>query len=213
MTVTVKLYYWPGYCSLATHIVLNWLDVPFELEKAGLTVRKSAAFFAINPSRTVPVIQNGDEVLSQNTAILNYLADSHPEAQLNGDGSPWGRAIVNRWLGYVNSDVHKAFSPLHHPERLLGGDDAKTQASAQAKASIRGHFEIVDAALANHSWIAGARRSIADPYLFVLLRWGQLFEIETSDLAHLTGYFDRMASDPAVIKSLAEEKIGRRLVN
>src|SRR3546814_16142175 len=65
----------------------------------------------LNPAGAVPVLQDGDWVLTQNMAILNFLADSFPEAWLCGDGTPRGRAEVNRWLAFVNSDVHPAFNP------------------------------------------------------------------------------------------------------
>lgn len=207
----IKLYYWPGYCSLATHITLNWLRADFELEKVDLSTRQSQAFINLNPSSTVPVIVVGDWVLSQNVAILNYLADTHPDAKLNGDGSPESRAQVNRWLAYINSDVHKSFSPLHHPERIQG-DSAVIEATQQlARSNIRRHLEVFDKTLEHREWLLGAGRSIADPYLFVMLRWALLFKIDFSGMPHLTRYFDELCRDREVIRSLDEESSGKRL--
>lgn len=201
----MTLHYWPGYCSLATHIVLRWIGEPYQLKLAGARVRQSDAFKQINPSATVPVLVDDDGWgLSQNVAILNYLAESHPKAGLTGDDAR-SRAIVNRWLGYINSDVHKAFSPLMHPERLPGDLAAQQQALENAKTALRRHFEVLDIVLRQHPWIAGARRSVADPYLFVLTRWARDKGVELSNLDGLHAHFERFLRDADVQTALAEE--------
>src|SRR3546814_3497844 len=99
----MKLYYSPGACSLADHIVLEWIGKPYEAIRVSRDDRKSPEFLRLNPAGAVPVLQDGDWVLTQNMAVLNFLADSFPEARLGGDGTPRGRAEVNRWLAFVNS--------------------------------------------------------------------------------------------------------------
>lgn len=201
----VTLHYWPGYCSLATHIVLRWIGVPYQLKLAGFKARQSDAFKQINPSSTVPVLVDEDGwVLSQNVAILNYLAERHPRAGLTGEDAR-GRAIVNRWLGYINSDVHKAFSPLMHPERLPGDLAAQQQALENAKTVLRKHFEVIDQALRQHPWIAGERRSVADPYLFVLTRWARDKGVALEGLDGLQAHFEHFLQDKAVQTALEEE--------
>lgn len=201
----VTLHYWPGYCSLATHIVLRWIGAPYQLKLAGLRARQSDAFKHINPSSTVPVLVDEDGwVLSQNVAILNYLAERYPQAGLTGEDAR-GRAIVNRWLGYINSDVHKAFSPLMHPERLPGDSFAQQQALENARTVLRKHFEVIDQALCRHQWIAGERRSIADPYLFVLTRWARDKGVLLEGLDGLRSHFERFLQDEAVQTALEEE--------
>src|SRR3546814_2594699 len=108
----MKLYYSPISCSLADHIVLEWIGKPYEAIRVSRDDRMSPEFLRLNPAGAVPVLQDGDWVLTQNMAILNFLADSFTEAWLGGDGTPRGRAEVNRWLAFVNSDVHPAFKPL-----------------------------------------------------------------------------------------------------
>lgn len=202
------LHYWPGYCSLATHIVLRWIGVEFELVKAGLTRRQSIEFQALNPSSTVPVLVTDEGwTLSQNVAILNYLADRYPQVHLNGDDSLRGRAEVNRWLGYINSDVHKAFSPLMHPERIIGGETVAAATLSAAREALRRHFNILDQALSRSLWIAGDDRSIADPYLFVLTRWALATGVEIADLSTLAQHYQRMRADPGVVAALAAEQL------
>ena len=84
----MKLYTSPGACSLADHIALQWTGAPFEAQVVSREQRRQPDFLALNPDGAVPVLQNGDWVLTQNAAILNYIADKFPEAKLGGDGSP-----------------------------------------------------------------------------------------------------------------------------
>ena len=116
----MKLYTSPGACSLADHIALQWTGALFEAQVVSREQRRQPDFLALNPDGAVPVLQNGDWVLTQNAAILNYIADKFPEAKLGGDGSPESRAEVNRWLAFVNSDLHPAFKPIFGSTSYLG---------------------------------------------------------------------------------------------
>ena len=92
----MKLYYFPGACSLADHIVLEWIGAPYRAVEVDVAGRRSADYLALNPSGTVPLLVDGDFVLAQNVAILFYLAELNPRARLLGDGSLSGRADVLR---------------------------------------------------------------------------------------------------------------------
>lgn len=175
------------------------------MQLADHATRQSGGFKQLNPSSTVPVLVEADGwALCQNVAVLNYLAEQHPQAHLGGDDAR-GRAHVNRWLGYINSDVHKAFSPLMHPERLPGDQTAQGQALDNAKVTLRKHFRVLDQALREHAWIAGERPSIADPYLFVLTRWARAKGVDLSGLEGVAAHFDRMSADPEVQAAPLEE--------
>jgi glutathione S-transferase len=200
----MKLYYSPGACSLADHIALEWIGKPYEAVRVSREDRKSPAYLAINPSGAVPALEDGGWVLTQNSAVLNYLADVHPEARLGGDGSPRGRAEVNRWLGVVNSDIHPAFLPLFGSTAWLEDPALVDRSKDVARAKLRGLFERVDAQLAGRDWIAGAR-SIADPYLYVVLRWARAQGVDLSGLGDLERFFDAMQADPGVRRALEQE--------
>jgi glutathione S-transferase len=107
----MKLYTKPGACSTADHIALQWTGQPFEVQVMTAAQMKEPAYLAINPTGAVPAIVDGEFVLTQNAAIMGYIADRHPQAQLAGDGSPQQRAQAARWLSFVNSDLHPAFHP------------------------------------------------------------------------------------------------------
>lgn len=198
------LYTKPGACSLADHIVLHWVGAAFEARVVDSTMMKSAGFLALDPAGSVPVLTDGDWVLTQNAAILGYLADRFPEAGLGGDGSPRGRAEVNRWLATLNADLHPAFQPLFGATRYLEDADAIERTRRHAMATIRGLFERVDAQLAGRDYLVGTR-SIADPYLFVILRWARRLQLDLGGLDHLRAFEMRMAADNGVLEALAAE--------
>ncbi len=200
----MKLYYSPGACSLADHIVLEWIGKPYEAVQVTRDDRKQPAFLAINPAGAVPALEHDGWVLTQNSAILNYLADLHPESKLGGDGTAKSRAEVNKWVAFSNSDVHPAFHPIFGSTAYL--EDAalidKTKDAARAK--VRTLFERADAHLANNDWLAGSR-SVADPYLYVTYRWARANGVDISGLDHLAAFASRIESDTAVQKVLKEE--------
>lgn len=200
----MKLYYTPGTCALADHIVLEWIGQPFELERVSREARKSPDYLRINPAGAVPAFEDDGWILTQNAAILNYLADRFPEAKLGGDGSPRGRAEVNRWLAMANSDIHPSFLPMFGGLGWLEDEALVEQGKAAARTKLRTLFERVDAGLEGKDWIAGAR-SIADPYLYVTLRWAKAQDVDLSGLDRLQDYRARMEADPGVQRALAAE--------
>ena len=205
MGIPMKLYHMHGACSLADLIVLDWLRVSHEAIPMTLESIKSPEYLAINPGGSVPLLVHGDFSLTENVAILGYLADLHPDAQLAGDGSARERAEVMRWLGFLNSDVHKAFKPLFSPWRFLDERDRDDELARNARHHIRGYLERIDAQLDGRHWLTG-RRSVADPYLFVVLRWAAAKEVDLSGLANLAAFVARLNDDPEVRAALASEK-------
>ncbi len=200
----MKLYCMPGACSLADHIALEWTGQPYEIHKLSHDDLKTEDFLKVNPLGAVPALQLQDRVLTQNAAILNYLADSYPDAKLGGDGTPEGRAEVNRWLGFLNADVHPAFKPLFGGTAYLGDETVIEQTKDNAKQTLRGHFERADKQLDGKDWLAGTR-SIADPYLFVVTRWAKAMKIDLSGLGGLQRFFERMREDAGVKRALEDE--------
>ena len=200
----MKLYYTPGACSLADHIALEWSGLPYEAVRVSREERKSPAYLAINPAGAVPALQDGDWVLTQNAAILGYIADRAPQAALSGDGTPRSRAEVNRWLGVLNSDLHPAFKPLFGATKYLGDAGTIERTKADARTKLRTLFERIDRQLMGREWIAGVR-SIADPYLFVVTRWAKGSNVDLRGLDNLERHFRRMNEDAGVRRALAAE--------
>lgn len=200
----MKLYSKPGACSTADHIALQWTGGAFEVEVVDKDAMKTPAFLAINPVGAVPAVVDGDFVLTQNAAIMGYIADTHPQAGLAGDGSPRQRAEAARWLSFVNSDLHPAFAPLFAPGKFLADEGQKAALAATAHMRLRGLFEQANAQLADKPWLAGFR-SFADPYFYITLRWAAAAKVDLSGLEHLAAYKTRMDADAGVQAVLKAE--------
>ncbi len=201
----MKLYYTPGACSMSDHIALEWIGKPYIAQKMTKEGIKASEFLQLNPAGAVPVFEDNGWVLTQNAAILNYLADAYPEAKLGGDGTPKGRAEVNRWLAFFNADVHPSFHPLFGSTGYLG-DEAADKTKDAARKKLRGYFERADKQLQGREWIAGSR-SIADPYLFVVLRWAKAMKVDLSGLDNLAKFEQRMRADAGAQKVLKDEGV------
>ncbi len=200
----MKLYTKPGACSLTDHIVLEWIGKPFDVQVMTAAEMKEPAYLAINPSGAVPAITEGDWSMTQNAAILNYLADANPEAKLGGDGTPKARAEVNRWLSFFNADVHPAFHPIFGSTAFLEDAAVIDKTKDAAKKKLRGLFERANKQLEGKDWLTGTR-SIADPYLYVTLRWAGKTGVDLAGLDNLAAFEQRMAADAGVQRALRTE--------
>lgn len=200
----MKLYTKPGACSTADHIALQWTGQPYEVEVMTREALKTPAYLAINPAGSVPAIVDGEFKLTQNAAILGYIADSYPDALLAGDGSARQRAEATRWLAFANSDLHPAFSPLFNPAAFHPDESQHEAVRAAARKRLRGVFERADKQLEGRRWLAGFR-SFADPYLYVTLRWAGALNVDLSGLDNLAAFKQRMDADNGVQSVLRAE--------
>jgi glutathione S-transferase len=166
---------------------------------------RSPAYLARHAAGTVPMLEHGDFTLTQNVAILTYLADLHPEAGLLGDGTPRGRAEVMRWLGFLACDVDKAFLPIVKASHFLEEESLAGALAHRAHRHISRHLEMLDAQLSGRDWLTGTR-SVADPYLLVILRWAVGLDFGLYGLNHLMRFARRMEADPGVQAALLAEE-------
>ncbi|HNR92306.1 MAG TPA: glutathione S-transferase N-terminal domain-containing protein [Dokdonella sp.] len=200
----MKLYTKPGACSTADHIALQWTGQPFEVEVLTAATMKEPAYLAINPTGAVPAIVDGDFVLTQNAAIMGYIADTYPQAKLAGDGSPRQRAEANRWLSFVNSDLHPAFRPIFGPAAFLADEGQHDALKAAARKRLRALYEQAEKQLQGRDWLAGFR-SFADPYFYVTLRWAGFLGVDLSGLPNIAAFKARMEADIGVQEALKAE--------
>jgi glutathione S-transferase len=203
----MKLYYLPGACSMADHIVLEWIGKPYQAEAVAREALRSPEYLKINPTGMVPALVDDDGwVLTENVAILNYLMDRFPEARLGGEGSPRERAEVNRWLAFLNADVHPAFKPLFAAQRFSVDEAHHPSLHESARQRLRDLFERINAQLAGREWLTG-HRSVADAYLFVVSRWAKAKQINLQGLDHLDAFNKRMHADIGVKAAMQAEGI------
>lgn len=200
----MKLYSKPGACSTADHIALQWTGAPFEFVQVTGEMMKSPAYLAMNPSGTVPLLVDGDFALTQNAAVLGYIADAYPQAGLAGDGSARQRAEATRWLAFCNSDLHPAFKPLFSPGALIDDPAQYDALKACARKRLRKLYETADSQLQDRQWLAGFR-SYADPYLYITLRWATHLGVDLSGLDNLSAFIARMQADAGVQAALQAE--------
>ena len=189
----MKLYYSPAACSLATRISLHEAGIAADFERVDLKAKVTQHgddYRAINPAGSVPMLVLDDgEAITENVAVLDLLAQRAP--QLGVDG-PLGRTRLIETLSYLSTELHIAFKPFWH-----AGDD--TAAAAQAVATRL-------ACLENRMvgpYLFGAEFTVADAYLFAMLRWAKGFALPLSP--RMLEYFDRVAERGAVRRALAEE--------
>ena len=201
----MKLYYSPGACSLTDHIVLEWIGQPYEAIAVTREERKSPDYLAINPAGAVPALVDDDGwVLTQNSAILHYLSAKYPESRLFGDGSPRGAAEVDRWLAFVNADVHPSFWPFFGGLAWVDDNAMQDKGKAAAATKLRGLFARADQRLQDRDFIAGDR-SAADAYLFVVTRWAKAVGVDLAGLEALERHHQRMLADEGVRRALKAE--------
>lgn len=189
----MKLYYSPGACSQAAHIVLHEAGLEHSSEAVDLRAKQTAAgkdFFAINPKGSVPALDIGGEVLTENGAVLQYIGDkAGNESLLPGSGIERYRVI--EWLSYLGSDVHKSFGPLFNPA-------SSEEVKQTARDMVGKKFDFLEGKLDGQDYLSGSSMSVADPYLFAMLGWTGNFGIDLSKWRNLTAFRQRMEQRPSV---------------
>ncbi len=200
----MKLYYMAGACSLVPHTALEWTGVAYDAEAMKLADTKTPEYLALNPQGAVPLLVDGEFVLPQNVAILSYLDEKFPNANLFGSRTAEGRAMAMRWLTFLNGDVHKAFSPLFHLPAYVQDDKFKADMQAHAKSEILRMLAQANTRLETQEYLA-ENISVADVYLYVLLRWCKGLKIDYSELANLEPFYQRIGENAGVKAVLAQE--------
>jgi glutathione S-transferase len=199
----MRLYFSPGACSLSPHIVLREAGLSFELEQVDLPTKKTragVAYATINPKGAVPALQLDDgQVLTEGVAIVQYLADQKPEANLAPAAGTMERYRLQEWLNYIASELHKAFSPLF---RSTTPEDAKRE----IREGLRAKFEYVNRELGGKPFLLGDRFSVADAYLFTILTWAKFTAVDLSRFPALTAYYQRIKERPAVQAAIEVER-------
>ena len=199
----MKLYYSPGACSLAPHIVLQESGLAFDLVKADLKTHKLADdgsdYYPINSKGYVPLLElDSGERLSEGPAIVQYIADQVPAKKLAPANGTMARYRVQEWLNYITSELHKGIGGLFNPAMPEDGKAViRTRASARLK--------WVDEQLEGKQYVMGDEFSIADPYLFTVTSWTNHTGIDISGLKNLNAFQARMAARPAVQAALKAE--------
>lgn len=200
------LYIAPGACSLASHIAVHELDLPIQIEKVALRTPDSP-IHAINPLGRVPALQLDDGTLiTENSAILPYLADQVPGTPLFAPAGSAERAQIQSWLSYLAAEIHTAaFRPLNRPERYSADEVAHPGIRAQARSQLYKAFEHIDKHLQERQWLVGERYTLADAYLGVFASWLLRLGAPFDELRAVARVREQWAARPAVQRALRAE--------
>jgi glutathione S-transferase len=198
----MKLYYLTGACSLASNIALREAGLKFELVKVDRHTRKAADghdYNEINPKGYVPalVLDNG-ETLTENVAVLQYIADHSPASKLAPAAGTMERHRLVEWLAFVSSEIHKSFSPLFR-------EDATDATKQYTLANLTRRLDHLNRMLANKTFLMGEQFTVADCYLFTVLSWSPHVKLDLGKWPELKRYVDRIAARPHVIEALKSE--------
>jgi glutathione S-transferase len=198
----MKLYYTPGACSLAPHIVAREAGLPVTLEKVDLSKHLTEAgenFRAINPKGYVPAIALKDgSLLTEAAAIIQYLADLEPGAGLAPANGTTERYRLIEWLTFISSEIHKGFGPLWNPA-------TPEAVKAATKDRLATRFAYLDETLAKQPFLMGETFTIADAYLFTVVNSTNFHAVDISSFKHLSAFQARVASRPKVQEALVAE--------
>jgi len=198
----MKLYYSPGACSLSPHIVARETGIALTLEKVDMKSKKTEHgddFLAINPKGYVPALELDDrQLLTEGPAIVQYLADLHPEAGLAPANGTMARYRLQEILGYINSELHKSYSPLFNP-------NTTAEQRQEREDYLRKRYTLIEATLSRQAYLLGDQFSVADAYLFTVTNWSNFVKLDLSAFPHLMAFQARVAARPAVQAALHAE--------
>ena len=201
----LTLYYAPGACSMAAHIVLEETGEKYEAKKVDLAggEQRTDAYLKINPQGRVPAIRLDDgECLAENTAILPYLGKRFGL----WPADPKAEAKALSLIGFFAASVHPAHAHVGRPERYATDQSAHPNIKETGLKAFHGYLKQVDERLAGREWLSD-KFSVLDPYGLVFYTWGVRRELPMAELKNYTAFKDRMKARPAVQRVLDDEKI------
>jgi glutathione S-transferase len=204
----IVLYYSPGACSLAPHIALEELGVPYEAVRISTAEGKqrSPEYLRINPRGRVPALAVDGKVLVENVAILSFLGGGFPGKGL-WPAKTWDQAQALSMMAWLADTVHPAFAHLYRPERYVEGPACIDAVKAAGRRSFGDCLAEIDRLVAGKKWAVGGRFSVLDGYLLVFYRWGSRNGFPVGELAHYTALMQRVLARPAVKRVMADEGI------
>lgn len=206
-----RLYYSPGACSMAVHMVLEEIGQPYELARVNFAEAEQTkpGYLAVNPRGRVPALQTEHGVLTEATAIMSYLAQRHPEAGLLPE-DPWQLARAREWMAWLTSSVHaSSFASVFRPGRFCADEKAHEAIKAQGLATIEKQLADIEARLkANGGHAVGSGYTLVDAYLMVFYMWARRIGRDVrAEYPSWTALAEKVAARPAIRRMQEQEGI------
>jgi len=201
----LKFYYAPGTCALASHIALEEVGADYEAVRMDFANedQKAPEYLAINPKARVPSLVTDQGVLSETPALLLFIAQSYPAAQLAPLDDNFALAQAQAFNSYLCSTVHIAHAHLRRGHRWADDPAAIEAMKAKVPQSVGECFDLINREMIEGPWVLGEDYSICDPYLFTLTRWLESDGIDRATLGAVDAHYQRMMERPAVEKIVA----------
>lgn len=197
----LTLYLSQGACSMAAHIALREAGAEFSAVHIALREgeQHSKSYRKVNSHEKVPALRIGDQVLTENVAVLHWIARSFPEAGLISATTPEDEAQVISYLAWLTSEVHPAFGPLFHPESFADGKEAQRSVTNHARERVAQHFAEINDRLSSREWLFDTF-GVADGYLFAFAFWAhKVFRMKIANThPNLHAHYERMLARPSV---------------
>ncbi|HST00128.1 MAG TPA: glutathione transferase GstA [Usitatibacter sp.] len=198
----MKLYYSPGACSLSPHIVARELGLDVALEKVNTklhTYDGGTDYYKVNPKGYVPALEiSPGAVLTEGPAIVQYLADQKPGLGVVPAAGTMERYRQQEMLGYLNSEIHKTYSPLFNSA-------TPPEVADERRAYLQMRYKLIDEQLAGKQFLFGDKFTAADAYLFTLTTWAPHVKLDLSAFTNIAAFQERVAKRPAVQQAMKEE--------
>lgn len=198
----MKLYFTPGACSLSPHIVAREAGIELQLEKVDgptKTVHTDGDFWKVNPKGYVPALEfEPGEVLTEGPVIVQFLGDQKPQSGLVPKAGSPERYRLQEMLGYINSEIHKAYSPLFYPTT----PDATRE---ERKAYLHKRYALIEERLKGRQYLFGDTFTAADAYLYTVTRWAKFVSLDLAGFPNLLAFQERVGARPAVREALKAE--------
>jgi glutathione S-transferase len=200
----MKLYFKQGACPLAPHILMAELGFVYELEAVDTMTKITATgenFFTVNPKGSVPALKMDDgRILTEGAAIMQYLCDQKPQAQLMKDKYP-----TLEWMNFIATEIHKGVAAFFYVDRQIESDAGRTEMRKSLAESLEAKLNFVSHKLGANSFLMGNEFQAPDAYMFTCLTWTKLVNFDLAKWPNIVSYMVRMYEHPSVQRAMKEE--------
>jgi glutathione S-transferase len=202
-----KLYYTPGTCALASHIALEDAGAPYEAIRISFKTNQqnSPEYLAINPKGRVPALVTDRGILTETPAMLAFIAQSFPAAQLAPLGDPFAFAAVQAFTSYLCSTVHIAHAHRMRGYRWATEESSFADMQRMVPKTMSACYEMIESNMLRGPWVMGESYTICDPYLFTLVQWMEGDSVNRADFPRIGDHYARMMARDGVREALAIE--------
>ena len=204
----LTLFYAPGTCALATHIALEEAGAAYEAVRLDFRAeqQRSAEYLKVNPKGRVPSLATERGILTENPALLLYVAQMYPQAGLAPLDDPFALAQLQAFNAYLCATVHVAHAHGRRGARWADEPEAIEAMKRKVPQSVGACFDLIEAEMLQGPWVFGDRYSVADPYLFTVSQWLEGDGIDPASVPKVADHRARMAGRPAVKRALAMQQ-------